>query len=107
MKNEIFLSEQDEDTVIKFLYEAGLYMTIGMDLNGLAELKQAMKKLEPTGAHIILRKYLSTESEYTRHQAIYKELQMSPGTYKKHRLRALTLLAAEMGMTAVEKESES
>lgn|GEM_PF-4367373 len=103
MKNEIFLSEQDEDTVIKFLYEAGLYMTIGMDLNGLVELKQAMKKLEPTGADIILRKYLSKESDYTSHQAIYKELGLTYYTYKKHHQRALTKLATELEIYSLER----
>jgi hypothetical protein len=97
-ENEVFLSEKDENMVINLLYEAGLYIMIGKELEGLPELPQAMKKLESIGADIILRKYLSREAEYTRHQTIYKELQMSPGTYKKHRLRALTELAVLLGL---------
>lgn len=98
MKEEVFLSKQDETVVEKFLYECGMYITIGMERKGLAELQQAVNLLEPIGADIITRKYLSRESEYTRHQTIYKDLGISWGTYNKTRLRALTKLGTKLGL---------
>ncbi len=90
------MSKQDEEQIVKFLYKAGIHINMEMKLKGLEELQQAVQKLEMTEAEIITRKYLARESDYTSHQAIYKDLGMSPGSYKKHRLRALTKLAGEM-----------
>lgn len=100
MEQEEFLSVENEEAIVSFLYESGIYLTLEMEREGQAELKQAMEKLEPLEAEIIARKYLSREAEYTRHQAVYKELGMSPASYKKYRLRALTKLAAELGGSA-------
>ncbi|WP_238652343.1 hypothetical protein [Paenibacillus piscarius] len=96
MLNENFLSVDDNEALVSFLYESGIYITLDLEREGQVELQQAMKKLEPLEAEVIARKYLSREAEYTRHQAVYKELGLSSGTYKKYRLRALTKLAAKL-----------
>ncbi|MNN44996.1 hypothetical protein D3C81_1593090 [compost metagenome] len=107
MTRELFLSEQDEEVIVNFLYEAGIYIAISKEHEYLIKLEDAMKKLEPTGAKIVNSKYLSSGAEYIRHQAIYKEMQMSPAIYKKHRLRALTKLAAELGLMHCNGENEA
>lgn len=99
LRKEIFLSEQDEDQLVSFLYELGMHITIGIEHDSLTDLQQAMGKLEPTGAEIITRKYLSREADYTRHQQIYKEMGLSAAHYKIHRLRALTKLSQALGFT--------
>lgn len=107
MKQEAFLSKQEVLQVEKFLYKAGVSMIFEREFEGLAELKQTMEQLEPIGADIITRKFLSKEADYTSHQAIYKELGLTYYTYKKHQLRALTKLGIELGMSSLAKESES
>ena len=106
-KKEDFLSEQDEDEIVSYLYHSGSYLMMGIEREGLEELQQAVKKLEPVEREIVTRKYLSREAEYTRHQEIYKDLGISIVTYKKYRLRALTKLAKELGIGSLAKEIES
>ncbi|MFF2907673.1 hypothetical protein [Paenibacillus sp. NPDC057934] len=104
MKKEVFLSKQGETVVEKYLYESGIYITMGMEREGLAELQKAVNLLEPIEAEIITRKYLSRESDYVRHQTIYKDLGISWGTYNKTRLRALTKLGTELGIISMVME---
>ncbi|AKG34659.1 hypothetical protein [Paenibacillus durus] len=96
MTKETFLTKQNEELTERFLYEAGIYKTIGKEHEFLFKIDQALKKLEPMGADIIYRKYLSPEADYIRHQTIYKEVGLSSAMYRKHRLQALTMLAVEL-----------
>ncbi|AIQ63891.1 hypothetical protein PSTEL_13170 [Paenibacillus stellifer] len=98
LKKGDFLSKQDEELMIRYLQRAQICKTIGSGHEELKELQEALNKLDSIGANIITRKYLSREAEYTRHQAVYEALSINAVTYKKHRIQALTKLAAELGL---------
>lgn len=97
------IDKDTEKRVVSFLEE--VYMAVFLERSNekvkrVLDLIERMPDLE---RQIITRKYIHTEAHYTRHQDIYRDMGISSALYKKIRLSALSKIAAEFGLLALEE----
>lgn len=95
------LDHDQEKQLIELLGKVHTMLIIERESQITQKVISAVEKLDPTERHIIMRKYLDLEADYTHHYEIYHELGMADLKYSKIRKGGLQKIHDELKLKGI------